>query len=120
MTDSNDAPKLPARADKPNSSARKSKALYRIWAATSAWPLADGLGRADLLAAAITPQQRPRLVFAFDVTASREPAWTTARQVTDALSTALPGQLDIALAVHGGGLVHNFMTFSSAAGRFRD
>ena len=46
---------------------------------------------------------RPRLVFGFDATASREPAWATARQVTDALVRALPGELDVALAVHGGG-----------------
>ena len=46
--------------------------------------------------------ERPRLVFGFDATASREPAWATARQVTDALVRALPGELDVALAVHGG------------------
>ena len=45
---------------------------------------------------------RPRLVFAVDATASREPAWAAARQVTDALVKALPGELDVALAVHGG------------------
>src|SRR5436189_116280 len=48
---------------------------------------------------------RPRLVFAVDATASREPAWAAARQVTDALVKALPGELDIALAVHGGSRV---------------
>jgi hypothetical protein len=120
MTDSNDVPKLPARADKSNGSAKKSKALDRIRNATPTRPLASGLGRADLLAAAIAPQQRPRLGFAFDATASREPAWNTARQITDALFTALPGQLDVALAVHGGGWVHTFIEFSSHAGVFRD
>ena len=30
----------------------------------------------------------------FDATASREPAWATARHVTDALVRALPGELD--------------------------
>ena len=34
---------------------------------------------------------RPRLVFAVDATASREPAWAATRQVTDALVKALPG-----------------------------
>ena len=120
MTDSNDSPKLPARVGKSAGNEKKSKALDRIRAATPARPLADGLRRADLLTAAIAPQQRPRLVFAFDATASREPAWDTAREVTDALFTALPGQLDVALAVHGGGRVHTFTGFSSDARLFRD
>ena len=55
---------------------------------------------------------RPRLVFAFDATASREPAWETARQVTDALVRALPGELDVALAVHGGS---RLLTFTDSA-----
>ena len=56
---------------------------------------------------------RPRLVFGFDATASREPAWATARTVTDSLVRALPGELDVALAVHGGGLLHTFTEFTS-------
>ncbi len=120
MTDPNDSPKLPARVGRSAVTGKKSKALDRIRAATPTRPLADGLRRADMLAAAITPQLRPRLVFAFDATASREPAWNTAREVTDALFTALPGQLDVALAVHGGGRVHTFTGFSSDARLFRD
>lgn len=64
--------------------------------------------------------KRPRLVFGFDATASREPAWHTARTVTDALVEALPGALDVALAVHGGGLLHTFTDFTSEAGALRD
>jgi hypothetical protein len=67
----------------------------------------------------ITPA-RPRLVFAVDATASREPAWAAARQVTDALVKALPGQLDVALAVHGGSRVHTFTPFTSNAATLRD
>ena len=63
---------------------------------------------------------RPRLVFAFDATASREPAWATARQVTDALVKALPGELDVALAVHGGSRLHTFTSFTSDARTLRD
>jgi hypothetical protein len=63
---------------------------------------------------------RPRLVFAVDATASREPAWTAARQVTDALVKALPGELDVALAVHGGSRVHTFTAFTSDARTLRD
>jgi hypothetical protein len=63
---------------------------------------------------------RPRLVFGFDATASREPAWAAARQVTDALVRALPGELDVALAVHGGGLLHTFTEFTANPGTLRD
>jgi hypothetical protein len=63
---------------------------------------------------------RPRLVFAVDATASREPAWAAARQVTDALVKALPGELDVALAVHGGSRVHTFTAFTNDAAMLRD
>ena len=63
---------------------------------------------------------RPRLVFGFDATASREPAWAMARTVTDALVRALPGELDVALAVHGGGLLHTFTPFTADANALRD
>jgi hypothetical protein len=63
---------------------------------------------------------RPRLIFGFDATASREPAWATARSVTDALVKALPGELDVALAVHGGSLLHTFTAFTSDPKTLRD
>jgi hypothetical protein len=63
---------------------------------------------------------RPRLVFAVDATASREPAWAAARQVTDALVKTLPGELDVALAVHGGSRVHTFTAFTNNASTLRD
>jgi hypothetical protein len=63
---------------------------------------------------------RPRLVFAVDATASREPAWAAARQVTDALVKALPGELDVALAVHGGTHVHTFTGFTNDPATLRD
>lgn len=63
---------------------------------------------------------RPRLIFGFDATASREPAWAAARNVTDALVKALPGELDVALAVHGGSMLHTFTEFTADANRLRD
>ena len=63
---------------------------------------------------------RPRLVFAVDATASREPAWAAARQVTDALVQALPGELDVALAIHGGNRVHTFTSFTNDPATLRD
>jgi hypothetical protein len=71
-------------------------------------------------AAASAWNGRPRLVFGFDATASREPAWATARQVTDALVRALPGELDVALAVHGGSRLHTFTDFTADANTLRD
>lgn len=68
-------------------------------------PRGSAMGRVDptLVAAALAPRQtRPRLVFAVDATASREPAWEAARATTDALFAAAPGELDVALAAHGG------------------
>ena len=63
---------------------------------------------------------RPRLLFAVDATASREPAWDAARRVTDALVQALPGALDVALAVHGGSRVHTFTSFTNDPATLRD
>jgi hypothetical protein len=63
---------------------------------------------------------RPRLVFGFDATASREPAWAVARQVTDAVVRALPGALDVALAVHGGSRLHTFTEFTANPATLRD
>jgi hypothetical protein len=63
---------------------------------------------------------RPRLIFGFDATASREPAWAAARDVTDALVKALPGELDVALAVHGGSFLHTFTAFSADPNTLRD
>jgi hypothetical protein len=67
-----------------------------------------------------TTALRPRLIFGFDATASREPAWATARTVTDALVNSLPGELDVALAVHGGSMLHTFTDFTSDAKTLRD
>ena len=68
----------------------------------------------------VTEPTRPRLVFGFDATASREPAWAVARTVTDSLVRALPGELDVALAVHGGSRLHTFTEFTANANTLRD
>jgi hypothetical protein len=67
-----------------------------------------------------TTPTRPRLIFGFDATASREPAWDAAREVTDALFGALPGALDVALAVHGGSRLHTFTAFTANPATLRD
>jgi hypothetical protein len=74
-------------------------------------------GAPQLPATAVT---RPRLIFGVDATASREPAWAAARTVTDALVKALPGELDVALAVHGGSMLHTFTEFTANPNTLRD
>lgn len=85
-------------------------------------PLLDRLRAWLIPRPAATPPAptRPRLIFGVDATASREPAWATARQVTDSLFTALPGELDIALAVHGGSFLHTFTDFTANPATLRD
>jgi hypothetical protein len=63
---------------------------------------------------------RRRMVFGFDATASHEPAWATAKKVTDALVKTLPGALDVALVVHGGRRLHTFTPYTSDARTLRD
>ncbi len=88
-------------------------------AAAGGAAIASALGHAEPPATVGEPP-RPRLIFAVDATASREPAWAAARQVTDALVKAMPGGLDVALAVHGGSRVHTFTPFTDNASTLRD
>jgi hypothetical protein len=66
------------------------------------------------------PSARKRLVFAFDTTASREPTWDKAVPMTDALLAALPEQLEVALAAHGGGEIKLFTGFTTKISTLRD
>ena len=93
------------------------RAANAVASAAAALPAA--FSHAEPPADAGTPP-RPRLVFAVDATASREPAWAAARKVTDTLVQALPGALDVALAVHGGARVHTFTPFTNNAATLRD
>lgn len=88
----------------------RSPALDKIRSARPARPQAG---------TAPPPARRPRLVFAVDATASREATWESARQITDKMFDAIPGALDVALAVHGADRVHTFTEFSADVARFR-
>lgn len=120
-----DAPATPPRTPAP---ARTGGLLARLRsAATTALANAPSVTSTlfPTLNHAEPPQEtgqapRPRLIFAVDATASREPAWAAARRVTDALVKALPGELDVALAVHGGSRVHTFTDFTNDPNRLRD
>lgn len=121
------APEVPARtpeappseASTPDVPARAPASLLTLLRDLAAPLIAllPGGARSDLPA---TTPTRPRLIFGFDATASREPAWDTARKVTDLLFRALPGELDVALAVHGGSLLHTFTDFTSNPATLRD
>ena len=92
-----------------------------VASATSLIPFGGALANAaDRAGELMTAPTRPRLIFGFDATASREPAWATARTVTDTLVKALPGELDVALAVHGGSRLHTFTEFTANPNTLRD
>lgn len=124
MTD-DDNKHLPARR-KATSITKKGKRgsfLEKVRAAKAIPPSGELRTRTDpsLIEAAVQPSaSRPRLVFAIDATASRERAWETAKATTDALFQAVPGELDVALAVHGGSRIKLFTPFAETASPLRD
>jgi len=72
--------------------------------------------------AAVEPRvagKRGKLLFAIDATASREPAWEAAKQLTDSFFDAVPGMIDIGLAAYGGNRVHTFTPYVADARRLR-
>lgn len=110
---------LPAKKGSANAllaSIRSAKAVVR----QPATPLADPNRSARLAQALAGSGEDPKLVFAFDATASREEAWETSREVTDALFRAIPGKLQVALAVHGGSNLHTFTAFTTKPNQLRD
>jgi hypothetical protein len=117
-----DPPAPPARAAaQPGTAGLLVRLLNKVTSAVTAAAASvpAAIGHAEPPVETNAPR-RPRLIFAVDATASREPAWAAARQVTDALVKALPGELDVALAVHGGSRVHTFTAFTSDATTLRD
>ena len=77
--------------------------------------------RAELLAAALAPKEKGgKLVYGFDATASRAPAWDRSKKIQDALFEAIPGRLEAALAVHGGSALHTFTAFTGDPSKLRD
>jgi hypothetical protein len=64
--------------------------------------------------------ERRRLLIGFDATASREATWKAAARLTDTLLATLPGQLEVALAAHGGGRLHTVTRYTTKPGKLRD
>ena len=77
-------------------------ARSKLWVPPASWPQPS-------------LPDRPRLVFAVDATASRAAAWEAAQKLQDRFFAAVPGELDVALAVHGGNKVHTFTPFVADA-----
>jgi hypothetical protein len=71
--------------------------------------------------ASATPENAEcrRLLFGFDATGSRAGSWKWAMKLTDTLLGALPDQLELALAVHGGGRLHTLTRFTTDAAKLR-
>ena len=74
----------------------------------------------DALVQALRSDTRPRLLFSMDATASREPSWDIAKEITQAMFAAVPGALEVALAYHGGGALREVTPFASNARVFLD
>ncbi|MGE0280204.1 MAG: hypothetical protein AB7P20_06270 [Rhizobiaceae bacterium] len=60
-----------------------------------------------------------KLVFGIDATASRAHALAASTALTQEVLSALPGRLQVALAVHGGGELHTFTRFETDAAKLR-
>lgn len=63
--------------------------------------------------------ENPRLLFSMDATASRQSAWDIAREITGGMFEAIPGELDVALAYHGGSRLQEVTPFTSKASGFQ-
>jgi hypothetical protein len=64
------------------------------------------------------PRLRPRVLFALDMTASRQPTIEPAKKLMDTMLRALPaGDLEMALAWHSGGKVHALSPFTTDPAR---
>jgi hypothetical protein len=72
----------------------------------------------DKLVETVRRSNNPRLLFAMDATASREHAWTVAKEITEAMFNAIPGELSIALAYHGGGVIRDISEFTTDRNKF--
>lgn len=63
--------------------------------------------------------ERKRLLIGFDATASRAATWAQAARLTKTLIDTLPGQLEVALAAHGGSRLHTVTQYTTDAAWLR-
>ena len=76
-------------------------------------PLPSTIPSKETLAKAVANSDKPRLLFSFDATGSRQEAWDVARELTGAMFTAVPDSLEVAFAYHSGGRLEKISGFSS-------
>jgi hypothetical protein len=86
------APTAPQLQQRPLTPTEQAEAFLKARAETSS---------AFAALQAVKPQARGRLIFAMDATASREPTWELARELTAAMFEATAG-LQVKLAYYGG------------------
>lgn len=72
-----------------------------------------------MLTRVIAHQERPRLLFAMNATASREVCCNIAEEITGAMFE-VPRELNVALAYHSGGQLQEMIPFSAEARAFLD
>ena len=107
MTDST----LPAR--------KKSAFLEKVKKANGA-SVAQTRRTQKALGTALNYERIPLLLFAMDATASREPAWAVAQQITSKMFEQIPAQLKVALAYHSGGRLRKITPYTDNARQFAD
>jgi hypothetical protein len=70
--------------------------------------------------AAATPPPKPvRITVGIDATGSREESCAIFRDLTDTALALMPGQIELRLAVHGGGKLHTLSPYTTDADRIR-
>lgn len=74
----------------------------------------------DKLRKAAETPTRKRLLFSLDATGSREAAWGAATKITKGMFEAVPEQIEVAFAYHGGGALKEITPFAKSARVFLD
>jgi hypothetical protein len=69
---------------------------------------------------AVALQKTPKLLFSMDATASRQPTWDVAQEITFSMFDVIPGGLKIALAHHCGGRLQPVTEFRDDPKYFKD
>ena len=81
----------------------------------------DGKVSTETLQRAVSREKaKGKLLFSLDATASRSGAWEVSKQITNIIFDTIPGQLEVALAYHGGSQVKKFTDFTKSFKRFQD
>lgn len=110
---------LPAKSD-PEGASRQERHRTGFLDKVRSSKAISATSKQETLSKALTHDERPRLLFSMDATASREAAWNVAKEITEAMFIAVPDTLDFALAYHGGGHLQELTPFSPDAKAFLD